>query len=257
MDFRNAYAQGFARVAACTLPVAAGRPRTQRRARHRAGAGAATTTGVAVALFPELCLSRLRHRRPAPAGRRSSTPSTTPSSRSPRPPPTLLPRRRRGRPAAARQPALQLRRRHPPRRGPRRRAEVLPAQLPRVLREAALRARRRTSASSSRPHWPGADVDGDRSRSAPTCSSSPDDLPGLAVHVEVCEDMWVPVPPSHEAALAGRDGPAQPLRLADHRRPRRGPPPARPLRERALQRRLPLCRRRRGRVARPTCRGTA
>jgi NAD+ synthase (glutamine-hydrolysing) len=29
------------------------------------------------------------------------------------------------------------------------------------------------------------------------------DVPGLAVHVEICEDMWVPVPPSAEAALAG------------------------------------------------------
>jgi NAD+ synthase (glutamine-hydrolysing) len=29
------------------------------------------------------------------------------------------------------------------------------------------------------------------------------DLPGLVVHVEVCEDLWVPVPPSAEAALAG------------------------------------------------------
>ena len=30
-----------------------------------------------------------------------------------------------------------------------------------------------------------------------------DDFPGLVVHVEVCEDMWIPVPPSAEAALAG------------------------------------------------------
>lgn len=29
------------------------------------------------------------------------------------------------------------------------------------------------------------------------------DIPGLTVHAEVCEDMWVPVPPSAEAALAG------------------------------------------------------
>ncbi|NNG19554.1 NAD(+) synthase [Naumannella sp. ID2617S] len=29
------------------------------------------------------------------------------------------------------------------------------------------------------------------------------DLPGFAVHVEVCEDLWVPLPPSAEAALAG------------------------------------------------------
>ncbi|HEY4422538.1 MAG TPA: NAD(+) synthase [Pseudonocardia sp.] len=29
------------------------------------------------------------------------------------------------------------------------------------------------------------------------------DVPGLVLHVEVCEDMWIPVPPSAEAALAG------------------------------------------------------
>ncbi|RYU09504.1 NAD(+) synthase [Nocardioides iriomotensis] len=29
------------------------------------------------------------------------------------------------------------------------------------------------------------------------------EVPGLVLHVEVCEDMWVPVPPSAEAALAG------------------------------------------------------
>src|SRR3954454_4199789 len=30
-----------------------------------------------------------------------------------------------------------------------------------------------------------------------------EDVPGLVVHVEVCEDLWVPVPPNSEAALAG------------------------------------------------------
>ena len=29
------------------------------------------------------------------------------------------------------------------------------------------------------------------------------DVPGFVLHVEVCEDMWVPIPPSAEAALAG------------------------------------------------------
>ena len=29
------------------------------------------------------------------------------------------------------------------------------------------------------------------------------DVPGLRLHVEICEDMWVPIPPSAEAALAG------------------------------------------------------
>ena len=30
-----------------------------------------------------------------------------------------------------------------------------------------------------------------------------EDVPGLTLYVEICEDMWVPVPPSAEAALAG------------------------------------------------------
>jgi NAD+ synthase (glutamine-hydrolysing) len=29
------------------------------------------------------------------------------------------------------------------------------------------------------------------------------DVPGLVVHTEVCEDVWVPIPPSSQAALAG------------------------------------------------------
>jgi len=29
------------------------------------------------------------------------------------------------------------------------------------------------------------------------------DVPGLVLHAEVCEDIWVPIPPSSEAALAG------------------------------------------------------
>ena len=29
------------------------------------------------------------------------------------------------------------------------------------------------------------------------------DLPGFVLHVEICEDLWVPIPPSAEAALAG------------------------------------------------------
>ena len=32
------------------------------------------------------------------------------------------------------------------------------------------------------------------------------DVEGLTLHVEVCEDMWVPVPPSSRAALAGASG---------------------------------------------------
>jgi NAD+ synthase (glutamine-hydrolysing) len=30
-----------------------------------------------------------------------------------------------------------------------------------------------------------------------------EDVPGLVIHAEICEDIWVPIPPSSEAALAG------------------------------------------------------
>src|SRR5205085_2868872 len=30
-----------------------------------------------------------------------------------------------------------------------------------------------------------------------------EDFPGLIAHAEICEDFWVPVPPSSRAALAG------------------------------------------------------
>ncbi|KRE25592.1 amidohydrolase [Mycobacterium sp. Soil538] len=32
---------------------------------------------------------------------------------------------------------------------------------------------------------------------------SASDLPGFTLHVEICEDMWIPIPPSARAALAG------------------------------------------------------
>ena len=32
---------------------------------------------------------------------------------------------------------------------------------------------------------------------------SAEDVPGFVLHVEICEDFWVPIPPSAEAALAG------------------------------------------------------
>ena len=56
MDFRNVYAQGFARVAACTLPVALADPATNAE-RVLAEVRACHDEGVAVALFPELSLS--------------------------------------------------------------------------------------------------------------------------------------------------------------------------------------------------------
>ena len=56
MDFRNAYAHGFARVAACTLPVALADPATNAE-RILEQVRACHDDGVAVAVFPELSLS--------------------------------------------------------------------------------------------------------------------------------------------------------------------------------------------------------
>ena len=78
------------------------------------------------------------------------------------------------------------------------RAEVVPAELPRVLREAAVQR----GAPGDRRHG--------RARSAQTVPFGTDllfaaaDLAGpRRARVEICEDLWVPVPPSTFAALAG------------------------------------------------------
>jgi NAD+ synthase (glutamine-hydrolysing) len=46
-------------------------------------------------------------------------------------------------------------------------------------------------------------VAGLRAPFGPDLLFAAEDLPGLVVHAEICEDLWVPVPPSAEAALAG------------------------------------------------------
>jgi NAD+ synthase (glutamine-hydrolysing) len=56
---------------------------------------------------------------------------------------------------------------------------------------------------------PGDDVRGEITVAGIRAPFGPDllfeatDVPGFVLHVEVCEDMWVPVPPSAQAALAG------------------------------------------------------
>ncbi len=56
MDFHSCYAHGFARVAACTLPVTLADPAAN-AVTVLAEASACHDEGVAVAIFPELCLS--------------------------------------------------------------------------------------------------------------------------------------------------------------------------------------------------------
>ena len=102
--------------------------------------GPATTSGVAVAIFPELCLSGyaiddLVLQDPLLDAVRAAIEALVEAQ--PRP----AARARRRRADRRRQPGLQLRGRGPRRRGARGRAEVLPADLPRVLRAAVVRPR--------------------------------------------------------------------------------------------------------------------
>ena len=71
MDFFNLYAHGFARVAACTIPVAIADPRVERRGRARARPARWPTPTPCLAVFPELTPDRLLDRRPGDAGRRA------------------------------------------------------------------------------------------------------------------------------------------------------------------------------------------
>jgi NAD+ synthase (glutamine-hydrolysing) len=56
VDFYSAYAQGFARVAAVTVPIAVADPAANARTVIEQ-ARACHEDGVAVAVYPELCLS--------------------------------------------------------------------------------------------------------------------------------------------------------------------------------------------------------
>lgn len=201
MDFRNLYAQGFARVAACTLPVALADPAENAR-RILAQARAAHDDGVAVALFPELSLSGYALDDlflqdvlldAVDAAIRSIAEASG----------RLAPMLVVGAPL-----------RHGSRvyncgvviHGGAVRGVAPKSFLPNYRefyekRWFAPGADCR-DAFLHRPHWPGADEAGGIPF-GPDLLFEATDVPGLTLHVEVCEDMWVPVPPSHEAALAG------------------------------------------------------
>ncbi len=201
MDFRNVYAQGFARVAACTLPVALADPAENAR-RLAEQVSACHEEGVAVAVFPELSLSGysiddlLLQDVLLDAVDAAVVELAAATAR-------LAPLVVVGAPL---------------RHGNRlyncgivlHRGEVLgvaPKSYLPTYREFYEKRHFAAGAGQEgqflvRPHWPGADADGEVPF-GPDLLFTADDVPGLTVHVEVCEDLWVPVPPSHEAALSG------------------------------------------------------
>lgn len=194
LPFESAYRHGFARVAACTIPIAIADPATNTQAVLDT-ARACDADAVAVAVFPELCLTGY------------SIDDLVMQD-------AVL---------DAVEAAIE------------RLVEASVDLLPMIVVGAPLRHRNRlyncavvihrgellgAAPKSYLPtyrefyerRWyaPGDDQAGEDIRVGTLeAPFGPDllfealDVPGLVVHAEVCEDVWVPIPPSSSAALAG------------------------------------------------------
>jgi NAD+ synthase (glutamine-hydrolysing) len=194
VDFYSAYAQGFARVAACTLPVTVADPAAN-AAQVIELAQKCHADGVAVAVFPELCLTGY------------AVDDLFLQS-------TLLDATLRAIDDVV-VASTDLR-------------PVLVVGAPlvfgtRVLNCAVVIQRGRVLGVAPKSYLPTyrefyerrwfAPGDDHRDRTitlggapvpfGPDLIFEATDVPNLALHVEICEDMWVPIPPSAEAALAG------------------------------------------------------
>jgi len=194
VDFYSAYAQGFARVAACTVPVALADPATN-AARVLEQVRTLHEQGVAVAVFPELGLTGyavddLFLQDTLLEGVRTAIAGLVEDSAG------LLP------------------------------VIVVGAPLEhgnRIYNCAVVIHRGRVLGVAPKSYlpnyrefyerrWfaPGDDLAGQSIELAgqevplgPDLIFTATDVPGLHLHVEICEDMWVPVPPSAQASLAG------------------------------------------------------
>ena len=95
-------------------------------------------------------------------------------------------------------PGAQLRRRGPPRAGAGRAPKSNLPTYREFYERRLVRARRRPARRHHRSVARRVEVP-----FGPDLVFRATDVRGLDLHVEICEDMWVPVPPSAEAALAG------------------------------------------------------
>ncbi|MDQ6525318.1 NAD(+) synthase [Nocardioides sp. LHD-245] len=197
MDFYSAYAHGFARIAAVTLPVAIADPATN-AARTVEQARALHADGVAVAVFPELGLSGyaiddlVLQDTLLDAVREAILDLTVVSA-------DLRPVLVVGAPLASGNRvfncAVVI-------HGGRVLGVAPKSYLPtyREFYEArwfASGATQRATDGST------IELNGEQVPFGNDLIFSATDVRGLDLHVEVCEDMWVPIPPSATAALAG------------------------------------------------------
>jgi NAD+ synthase (glutamine-hydrolysing) len=193
-EFSSVYTHGFARVAACTTPLTVADPRANVNA-VLAEAQAAADDGAALAIFPELCLSGyaiddLLLQDPLLDAVLDALDTLVAASAE------LAPVLVVGAPLAHGNRLLNCA--VVVHRG--RILGVAPKSYLPTYRE--FYERRHFGPGDDRRgqtlHLRGEDVP-----LGPDLLFTATDLPGFVLHVEVCEDMWVPVPPSSEAALAG------------------------------------------------------
>ncbi|MFL6174936.1 MAG: NAD(+) synthase [Marmoricola sp.] len=195
VDFDSCYAHGFARVAACTIPVAIADPATN-AASVLAEVRACHDEGVAVAVFPELCLTGyaiddLFLQDPVIDAVHQAIADIVEAS-------------------ADLGPVIVV-------GAPLRSLHQLYNCAVVIHRGEILGVAPKSFLPNYREFYekrwfaPGADqgggaviaVNGVDVPFGNDLIFEAEDVPGLALHVEICEDMWVPVPPSANAALAG------------------------------------------------------
>jgi NAD+ synthase (glutamine-hydrolysing) len=194
MNFRSLYQHGFARVAACTERVSIADPQANAD-RVLVQARACSDEGVVVALFPELHLSGysiedLLMQDAVLDGVEAALATVVEGSRD------LLPVLVVGAP-------LQYRNRiyncavviH--------RGRVLGVAPKSYLPNYREFYERRQLAPGDDQRGGTIRLGDDEVPFGPDLLFAAEDLPGLVIHAEVCEDLWIPIPPSSEAALAG------------------------------------------------------
>ncbi|GAB3750934.1 NAD(+) synthase [Yimella radicis] len=193
-DFWSAYAHGYARVAACTVPTAIAEPATNAASIVKE-LKAVHAEGVAVAIFPELCVSGyaiedLLLQDPVLEAVQDALATIANATRRLRPLVIVGAPLRKG---------LRLYNCAVVIHG----GEILGVAPKSYLPNYREFYEKRHFA-------PGDDQIGESIRLGdneipfgPDLLFNATDVPGLVVHAEVCEDMWVPVPPSSIASLAG------------------------------------------------------
>ena len=194
MDFYSAYDQGFARVAAVTLPVAIADPATNAQ-RVIEQARVCHEDGVAVAIFPELCLTGysiddLFLQDTLLDSTLAAIAEVVEGSRELRPVLVIGAPLVKGNRVYNCAVVVHA-------------GEVLGVAPKSYLPNYREFYERRWFAPGDDQHGEYVVVNDAEVPFGPDLLFGAIDVPGLVLHAEVCEDMWVPIPPSAEAVLAG------------------------------------------------------